>query len=77
MRLARTIDLTSVAASDAPALAFQLSWNTELGYDNVIVEATPAGTDDWTTLPESRRGHEHDPTRPSAKPASCSTCTRS
>ena len=53
MRLTRTIDLTSVAAADAPALAFQLSWNTELGYDNVIVEAAPAGTDAWTTLPES------------------------
>ena len=53
MRLSRTIDLSSVAAPDAPALAFQLSFSTELGYDNVIVEAAPAGTDVWTTLPES------------------------
>ena len=53
MRLARTIDLSSVAAADAPALAFQISFNTEVGYDNVIVEAAPAGTDEWTTLPES------------------------
>src|SRR5690606_33821044 len=25
----------------------------EVGYDNVIVEAAPAGTDGWTTLPEA------------------------
>jgi hypothetical protein len=50
MRLARTIDLSSVA--DA-ALEFQISFSTELGYDNVIVEAAPSGTDDWTTLPEA------------------------
>jgi hypothetical protein len=53
MRLARTIDLTQVAAADAPALEFQISHSTELGYDNVIVEAAPAGTQDWTTLPEA------------------------
>ena len=53
MRLARTIDLSQVAAADAPALEFQLSYNTEGGYDNVIVEAAPSGTDAWTTLPEA------------------------
>jgi hypothetical protein len=53
MRLARTIDLTGVAAAAAPALEFQLSFNTEGGYDNVIVEAAPSGTDAWTTLPEA------------------------
>jgi hypothetical protein len=53
MRLARTVDLSSVAAGDAPALEFQVSFSTELGYDNLIVEAAPSGTDQWTTLPES------------------------
>ncbi len=52
MSLARTIDLSAVAATDTPALEFQISFSTELGYDNVIVEAAPTGTDDWTTLPE-------------------------
>ena len=41
-----------MTAADTPALEFAISFSTELGYDNVIVEAAPAGTDDWTTLPE-------------------------
>ncbi|MGH9230248.1 MAG: M14 family zinc carboxypeptidase, partial [Acidimicrobiales bacterium] len=53
MRLTRTIDLSSVTAADEPALEFALSFNTELGYDNVIVEAAPSGTEQWTTLPEA------------------------
>jgi hypothetical protein len=53
MRLARTIDLTTVGAADQPALEFQISFSTELGFDNVIVEAAPAGTQNWTTLPEA------------------------
>ncbi len=53
MRLTRTVDLTSITAAEAPALEFALSFNTELGYDNVIVEATPTGADAWTTLPEA------------------------
>ncbi|MGH9135338.1 MAG: M14 family zinc carboxypeptidase [Ilumatobacteraceae bacterium] len=53
MRLTRTIDLSSVAAADLPALEFQLSFSTELGYDNVIVEVTPSGTENWTTLAET------------------------
>ena len=53
MRLARTIDLTGVAAAAGPALEFQISFSTELGYDNVIVEAAPSGSDTWTTLPEA------------------------
>jgi hypothetical protein len=52
MRLGRTVDLSSVTAADLPALEFQLSFSTELGYDNVIVEAAPSGSDQWTTLPE-------------------------
>jgi hypothetical protein len=52
MRLGRTVDLTAVTAAEAPTLEFALSFSTELGYDNVIVEAAPSGTDTWTTLPE-------------------------
>ena len=36
-----------------PTLEFALSFDVEEGYDNVIVEAHPVGTDDWTTLPEA------------------------
>ncbi|MFJ8466862.1 M14 family metallopeptidase [Streptomyces swartbergensis] len=51
-RLTRTVDLTGVAAADKPTLRTQLMWDTEPGYDNVLVEAHTAGADDWTTLPE-------------------------
>jgi hypothetical protein len=53
MRLARTIDLTDVTAAQTPQLQAKLSFDTEPGYDNVIVEAHPVGSDDWTTLPEA------------------------
>ncbi len=52
MRLARTVDLTGVSATDNPLLRARLSFDTEPGYDNVIVEAHTVGSDDWTTLPE-------------------------
>jgi hypothetical protein len=51
MRLARTFDLSGVSVGQAPALRFALSFDTEPGYDNVIVEAHTPGADDWTTLP--------------------------
>ncbi|MEV5353081.1 M14 family zinc carboxypeptidase [Streptomyces sp. NPDC052693] len=51
-RLMRTVDLTGVTAADRPTLRTQLMWDTEPGYDNVLVEAHTAGADDWTTLPE-------------------------
>lgn len=51
-RLSRTFDLGGVTASQAPTLSFQLSYDTEPGYDNVIVEAHHVGQDDWTTLPD-------------------------
>ncbi len=53
MRLTRTVNLSSVSAAQTPALEFALSFSTELGYDNVIVEAAPSGTQQWTTLPEA------------------------
>jgi hypothetical protein len=52
-RLARTVDLGPVTAAQKPALDFALSYDTEPGYDNVIVEAHTVGSDDWTTLPEA------------------------
>ncbi|MEV5884456.1 M14 family zinc carboxypeptidase [Streptomyces sp. NPDC052020] len=52
-RLTRTLDLTGVSAADAPALRTRLLWDTEPGYDHVLVEARTAGADDWTTLPEA------------------------
>ena len=52
LRLARTVDLTNVQAGTPSQLQFQLSYDTEPGYDNVIVEAHTVGQDNWTTLPE-------------------------
>ncbi|WP_338777339.1 M14 family zinc carboxypeptidase [Streptomyces sp. DG1A-41] len=52
-RLTRTVDLTGVTTTDKPTLRTQLMWDTEPGYDNVLVEAHTAGADDWTTLPET------------------------
>ena len=40
------------AAATSAQLQFQLSYNTEPSYDNVIVEAHTVGADDWTTLKE-------------------------
>ena len=45
-------DLTGVPAGQAPTFKAKLSYDTEPGYDNVIVEAHTVGQDDWTTLPE-------------------------
>jgi hypothetical protein len=53
MRLTRTVDLAGVTGTQAPTLEFALSYDVEPGYDNVVVEAHPVGTDDWTTLPEA------------------------
>jgi hypothetical protein len=53
MRLARTIDLSGVTSAQTPQLQAKLSFDTEPGYDNVIVEAHTVGKDDWTTLPEA------------------------
>ncbi|CAN5918086.1 M14 family metallopeptidase [soil metagenome] len=49
MRLSRTVDLTGATSGSLEA---KLSYNTEGGFDHVIVEARPVGTDDWTTLPD-------------------------
>ncbi len=53
-RLSRTVDLTS--ATGPATLEFQLSYDTELGYDSVIIEAHDLTTDTWTTLPDVNGG---------------------
>ncbi|MFD9032429.1 M14 family zinc carboxypeptidase [Streptomyces sp. NPDC059567] len=64
-RLSRTVDLTGVAAADKPSLRFQVSYDTEPGYDNLVVEAHTVGQDDWTTLPDANGGTS------TAAPADC------
>ncbi|MEV6030153.1 M14 family zinc carboxypeptidase [Nonomuraea sp. NPDC052116] len=56
MRLTRTVNLGTVTAAQQPRLGFQLSFDTEPGYDNVIVEAHTIGQDNWTTLPDLNGG---------------------
>jgi hypothetical protein len=63
-RLGRTIDLTDVTAAQAPALSMQLSFSTTVTFHSVIVEAAPSGTDDWTTLPDTRGGTTKAPPSP-------------
>ncbi|AJF64603.1 M14 family metallopeptidase [Streptomyces vietnamensis] len=64
-RLARTVDLTGVVAGSKPRLDFQVSYDTEPGYDNLVVEAHTVGQDDWTTLPDVNGGTSTTP------PADC------
>jgi hypothetical protein len=52
-RLSRTVDLTSATAAD---LSFTASYDTEPGWDYLVVEAHTVGQDDWTTLPDAN-GH--------------------
>jgi hypothetical protein len=61
MRIGRTVDLTGVAAAEAPTLELALSFSTELGYDHLIIEAAPSGTDQWTTLPDLNGGTSSTP----------------
>jgi hypothetical protein len=63
-RLGRTIDLTDVTGDHAPALSMQLSFSTTVTFHSVIVEAAPSGTDDWTTLPDTRGGTTKAPPSP-------------
>ncbi|MCX5390010.1 M14 family metallopeptidase [Streptomyces sp. NBC_00094] len=64
-RIGRTVDLTGVGAAAAPRLDFRISYDTEPGYDNVVVEAHTVGQDDWTTLPDLNGGTS------TAPPADC------
>lgn len=49
-RLSRTYTIPEGATASFEA---QLSYATEGGYDHVVVEARPVGTEEWTTLPEA------------------------
>jgi Immune inhibitor A peptidase M6 len=49
-RLMRTVDLTSATAAQ---LKFNVSYDTELNWDYLFVEAHEVGSDTWTTLPEA------------------------
>ena len=51
-RLTRTIAVPAGGGD----LTFRVARETEESWDHVIVEARPAGTDDWTTL-QDRNGH--------------------
>ncbi|HEX5927628.1 MAG TPA: hypothetical protein VFY45_27670, partial [Baekduia sp.] len=55
-RLSRTVDLTNATAAD---LSFTASYDTEPGWDYLVVEAHTVGQDDWTTLPDVN-GHTSD-----------------
>lgn len=55
-RLSRTVDLTSATAAD---LSFTASYDTEPGWDYLVVEAHTVGQDDWTTLSDAN-GHTSD-----------------
>ena len=58
-RLTRTVDLTGAAAARSP---FKASYDTELDWDYLMVEAHTVGQDDWTTLPDAA-GHTQQGTR--------------
>ena len=52
-RLTKPIDMTGKTAGD---LKFKVSYDTEVDFDFVVVEARTVGEDDWTTL-EEVNGH--------------------
>ena len=54
-RLTRTITVPAGGAT----LSFWTSYNLELDFDYMIVEAHTVGQDDWTTLPDTN-GHTSD-----------------
>jgi hypothetical protein len=56
-RLARTIDVPAGGAQ----VSFWINRDTEASWDFVFVEAHPAGSDDWTTLPDEN-GHTSEST---------------
>ena len=55
-RLSRTVDLTGKTSG---ALKFKTSFDAEVDYDYLFVEAHTVGQDDWTTLPD-RNGNTSD-----------------
>jgi murein tripeptide amidase MpaA len=57
-RLTRTVDLTG---STSGSLRFKTSYDTEPGFDFLVVEARTVGQEDWTTLPDTN-GHTTEDT---------------
>ena len=57
-----TVDLTGKTTAD---LSFTASYDTEPGWDYLIVEAHTVGQDDWTTLPDAN-GHTTERLRATA-----------
>ena len=55
-RMTRTVDLTGVTGTQPANLSFWTSFNTEIDWDFVFVEAHTVGQDNWTTLPD-QNGH--------------------
>jgi hypothetical protein len=56
-RLRKTVDLTG---SGSGSLKFKISYDTEVAFDYVVVEAHTVGQDDWTTLAEVNGGTAAD-----------------
>jgi hypothetical protein len=56
-RLSRTVDLTGKTTAD---LSFTASYDTEPGWDYLVVEAHTVGQDDWTTLPDANGNTSDD-----------------
>ena len=56
-RLTRTITVPAGGAT----LSFWTSYNLELDFDYMIVEAHTVGQDNWTTLPDRERSHDERP----------------
>ncbi|WP_116952179.1 M14 family metallopeptidase [Jiangella endophytica] len=63
-RLTNTISVPAGGAT----LSFWTSYDTEGAWDHLFVEARPAGTDDWTTLPDAN-GHTTQETAGGSCPA--------
>jgi hypothetical protein len=55
-RLSRTVDLRTLGGADPANLSFWTSFNTEIDWDFVFVEARTVGQENWTTLPD-QNGH--------------------
>ena len=49
----KSISRTTVVPGGGGNLTFWTSYNTEAEWDHLFVEVAPAGTDDWTTLPDA------------------------
>ena len=59
-RLSHQFDLSGVAPGDAN-MTFQTSFDTEVAYDEVIVEVHHVGQNDWTLLPDENGNTTPDP----------------